>query len=278
MEQSRKISEILALHRSFQAEHGHADILGDAYLLKNNPIYRNIKEQALKIGCQYQEAWPEYLLMPFHQLGQIVATKTIPYVPSARLLQKIEDTRANALSIDDLQIPESYHLHEAAHVVAEHAFNGYTFTDPQERILKAIVCESFANTVDALACASATDDTHRFFLKQNCYMHPDKKYVTVIAKLSKEFGEREAFFKTLTGYMHANFLRDWPVNKNLQPLKKLTDQLDPQFRVVTTKMYLNLEGFDGEVFELLNFSFMDVYEANPRFKAAADALSRVVCC
>lgn len=291
------IREVLAIHDSFAAEGSHSDILGDAFLVENNPVYRNIKSFALGIGAKFSEAQPEYLLMPFHALGEIVASKSVPFIPSARLLRGVEKKRAGALSISDLSIPESYHLHEAAHVIAEHLFAGAALKSAQEKILKAIVCESFANTVDAMACGAVDSDEHAFFLKQNCYMDPNGKYASVMVRLMKSAGLRFTFLCTLSCYIHANFLKakvparvfkelgalyapglkfSPKVLKDCEALWKMADKLDPLFRVQTTQMYLRLEGFDGEVDDLLDFPFMEVFEANPVFRRVSEAMADVV--
>ncbi len=293
-----QIQELLSIHSAFRSPRSHADILGDAYLLEHNSVYRNIKLHALEIGCHYQEAWPEYLLLPFHQLGHIVANKIIPYVPARRLLQSVEDKRANALSIDDMHIPESYHLHEAAHVIAEEVFAGVEFSTPHQKILKFIVCESFANAVDAHACALVQDETHYIFMRQNSYMHPEKKSALVLRRLTKALGSKFAFVSTLVCYLHANFLRElipptvlqelvaryagngceWTdkVEKDFEALRKMAERLDPQFRVQTTQMFLNLEGFDGDVFEILDFEFMPIFMSQPKFQKAVVQLFEIV--
>ena len=291
------IKELLGVHNSQLTEHGHPDILGDTFLLRFNPVYRNIKLYALGIGCKYAEAWPQYLLLPFHQLNEIVASKTIPYVPSGRMLQDVESKRPGLFTTDELRMPESYHLHEAAHVIAEHLFAGVQLNSVQEKILKTIICESFANTVDALACVSATTDIHRFFLEQNCYMHPDIDNMNVMSRLIEGLGPRCTSILTLMAYVHANFLRETLSAEVIQELavryapgRKLSEELlndgetlgqigeklDPQFRVQTTEMYLKLEGYDGEIFELLDFPFMEVLNGNGHMRNVMEALADIV--
>ncbi len=292
-----EISAVLAIHNSHQAEFSHSDILGDAFLMRSNSVYLNIKRFAVKIGCKYAEAWPQYLLLPFHELGKIVATKTIPYVPSGRMLQELENKRPGALTTDDLKMPESYHLHEAAHVIADHLFAGVRVEKPQEKILKAILCESFANTVDALACVPAVNETHRYFLEHNCYMHPDPENMGIMSRLTTGLGERCVFMLTLFAYVNANFLREtfspdlvkelaqrYAPGRELSPelikdceaLGEMGEKLDPQFRVQTTQMYLKMEGYDGEIFELLNFPYLKIFAVRPEFRAVTEAMADVL--
>ncbi len=292
-----QIRELLSIHDSHSAENAHADILGDAFLMERNAIYRNIKRFALKIGARYVEADTKYLLMPFHALWEIVGSRSIPYVPNARLLRAVEEKRADALAIADLSIPESYHLHEAAHVIADHFFAGVKLKSAEERILKDIVCESFANTVDALACGLAVDEMHRFFLRHNSYMYPDGRYVALFDRMNRGAGPRFTFVYTLIAYLHANFFKEKipaavlkdlraryapdakftdKTRKDCDSLRKMAEKLDPLFRVQTTQMYLRLEGHQGEIYDLLDFPFMDVFAENPVFRNAVDSMAGVV--
>ncbi len=292
-----QIKDVLEIHNSFAAESRHRDILGDGFLMKSNPVYRKVKLYALKIGAEYVEAYPQYLLLPFHELANIVSSKKIPYVPSGRMLADVEKRRPETFGIEDVRMPESYHLHEAAHVIAEHLFADVVVKDDQEKILKILMCESFANTVDALACVPADTDIHRFFLEHNCYMHPRKKIMDVMSRLTEVMGFRFTFMLTYFSYLHANFLQkgltktriaelaeDYApgiamgakVAKDTQALIGVGEKLDPQFRTITTGGFLKLEGFKGDVLEILNFKFMPVYERNPGFRRVVEAMAEVL--
>lgn len=287
-------NDLLDIHNSFTPENSNADILGDGFLLHFNPIYRNIKATALKIGSTYVEAYPEYLLLPFHELPNIVARKQIPYVPGAKLMRKIEDSQPGVFSTDDMPMPESYHLHESAHVIADHYLKPLKIKTQQEEILTAVMAESFANTVDALACAYAADDIHYFFIKQNSYMHPQEKVMQAMAGLTESMGFRFTFMLTYFTYIHANFLTK-PIGKKAiaaladkyAPGKKITattqkniktvidigEKLDPQFRVTTTANYFKQKGYEGDLHDLLDFPFMEIFASRPEFWKAAEQLS-----
>ena len=290
-------SEILEIQEAYRHAGSHDDILGDGFLLQSNPIYRNIKTFALKIGCQYIEAYPEYLLLPFHELPRIVESRKIPYIPSARLMKDVERGRPGLFATEDLPMPESYHLHEAAHVIAEHFLKDVKLSSPQERILKALMAESFANTIDALACVSAADDIHYFFIKQNCYMFPHKKIIQAMNNLIETMGFRFTFMLTFFTYLNANFLTKPLSKKSVQELIEryapdaktsvklqrdirtvcgIGEKLDPLFRVTTTGNYLKQQGFEGEIQDLLHFPFMKIFAKNREFGKAAEGLCGVV--
>lgn len=296
-----KISEVLAMNLAHQSAKTHIathrEILGDGFLLNANPIYRRIKLSALKIGAIYTEAWPRYLLMPFHELKHIVETKTIPFIPSAKLLQEIEDRRPETFDLEDLNIPESYHLHEAAHVITEYAFEGVQFKKDEEKILKSILCESFANSCDAMACAFASTPNHQFFIQQNSYMHPQKKNMDAILRLIEGMGLKFAFQLVLFQYVQSNFLKEPLSTERIQSLAisaapearlternlkdcaaigRMGEKLDPLFRMKTTEVFFKSEGFSGDVLETLNFSAMDVFLSRPEFKLAIDSMSDVI--
>jgi hypothetical protein len=199
-------------------------------------------------------------------------------------------------TIDEVQLPESHHLHEAAHVIAAQAFEGARFTSSQQRILRDIMCESFANSVDALACASAEDELHQLFLAPNCYMHPSGDEFTMMLHLRERLSLRNFFVLTFLSYVHSNFFRemtpamiakliakftpglkaDDELLAEIGELAQIADLLDPQFRTSATSLYLRLEGHNGELMELLNFDFMKVFEEHPSFQKALDRLVAVI--
>lgn len=290
------LADVLDIHNSFN-QVGNRAILGDGYLLESNPIYKKIREFSLEIGCSYVEAYPRYLLLPFHELPKIVETKKVPFVPHAQLMADVERSRPDTFSTLDVPMPESYHLHESAHVIAEHVFKDVAVKGPHEKILKAILCESFANTVDALVCMPAGDEIHRFFIQQNCYMRPDRKVMQAMARISSELGNTFLFMLTFFTYVQANFLARPLGKKQIQELAakhspglKLSprilkdcqtvcavgEKLDPNFRVTTTGNYLKQEGFSGDLVDLLDFNYRDVLSKNKGFLRAIESLSRVL--
>ena|GEM_PF-3619670 len=287
-------NDILDVHSSYRPEGSHPDILGDGYLMQTNPIYRSVKAVSLKIGCKYVEAYPDYLLLPFHELPNIVARKEIPYVPAARLMKNVEQNHPGVFSTDDMPMPGSYHLHEAAHVIAEHFLKNAKASSMQEKILKMILAESFANTVDALACTAVTDDIHYLFIRQNSYMHPQKKTIRAMNALAERMGFRFTFMLTYLTYVHANFLTsplskkaiqelaeryasgvkmDAKIKKNIEAVCEIGEKLDPQFRFTTTANYFKQHGFEGDIHDLLDFPFMKLFTSTPAFGDAVDLLA-----
>lgn len=290
-------SEVLDVHRSFHQDGCLEDILGDGFLIQSNPVYRKVRAFSLKLECKYVPAYPEYLLMPFFELPRIIERKEIPYVPAARLMSIVETDRPESFSIEDVAIPESYHLHEAAHVIAEHFLDDIKLSSPEEQILRSILAESFANTVDALACMFAVDDIHTLFIEKNSYMHPRKKIIRAMAAIKESMGFQFGFMLTFFTYVHANFLtgpltkkaideligRYAPVRKIGVSLQKdirtvcaIGELLDSQFRVTTTGNYFKQQGFEQEIGDLLDFPFMNVFLDKPEFKTATEALCNVI--
>jgi hypothetical protein len=276
--------EILKVHEANTAAGGLPDILGDAFLRSVNPVYRRIMNRAGKIGTVFAETDALYLLMPFHQLDRIVASKTVPYVPHARLMSEIEARHPGVFGLQQMPMPESYHMHEAAHVIAADCCAKVEITSIQDRILKALISESFANTADAMACGYADTANHRLFLKLNCYMQPTTEAREVMTAVRETYGEAYTVRLILTSYLYANFLRDEvPAellgagidDENCLALATVGQQLDLQFREHTTQNYFLLSGFEGEVLDLVNFDFMKLL-GRPDFSAAFGALAAVL--
>lgn len=286
-------ADILDVHDSYFLTGSQNAILGDGFLMQTNPVYRNVKTFSLKLGCKYVEAYPEYLLLPFHELPKILESKRIPFVPGARLMKDIEGRHPGVFNTDDVPVPESYHLHESAHVIAEHLLKDVKLVTQEEQILKFLLAESFANTVDALVWLFVDDNIHGFFLKQNSYMHPQKKVIQAIQRLHTGLGFSFTFRLLFFTYVHANFLRNTIPKKFVQDLIRqyaatskvntklqqdieiicaVGEKLDPRFRMVTTGNYFKQQGFHKDIFELLNFPFMKVCAARIEFHDAIHAM------
>lgn len=296
--QTLLLKDVLETASAASQEGAIADIFGDAYLLENNPVYRRIREVSLELGCKYSEASAQYLVYPLFELHKIIETKNIPYVAGARMLAAIEALRPGLFTTEDAALPESHHMHEAAHIIAANAFEGARFTSDQQRILRDVLCESFANTVDALACLPAVDDElHQFFLRPNCYMAPHEDDLALMLSLREKLGAKCYFVLTLFSYVYSNFmlevflkptvveivsryapevLIDDQLLREIEHLGRIGDQLDHQFRVTTTGLFLRIEGHGDELFELLNFDFMKTFADHPSFQKAVDKMVAVL--
>ena len=290
-------SDILDLHESFRTADSIPAILGDGYLLRQNPVYRKIRERSLKQGATYIEAYPEYLLLPFHELPRILSEKKVPYVPGARLVEKIEQSWPAVFETGDLAMPESYHMHEAAHLIADNILGGIKAKNRHEEILLILMSESFANTADALACGFAADEIHHYFLKQNCYMHPRRVVNEALASLEKEAGLAFTFMLIFFTYLQANFLSSAlspgairgilrhaglelavrvKLRKEIRVVCGIGERLDPLFRVTTTGNFLKQRGFVGDIHDIFGFPFQKTFRANPAFGRAVDELAQVL--
>lgn len=276
--------EILKIHEGHGAGGGRADILGDGLLRSVNPAYRRIMEHAAGVGVNFSEASAEYLLLPFSQLDRIVASKNVPYVPHGRMMAEIEARHPGVFDLQQMPMPESFHLHEAAHAIAADCCADIEINSQQDRILKMLISESFANTADAMACGYAGDEIHRLFLKLNCYMFPATETHKLMTAVREKHGEAYLARLVLLSYLHANFLREEVPAERLGPgaadedcvaLATIGQQLDMQFREQTTQNYFLLSGFQGEVLDLVNFDFMKPL-ARKDFSAAFDALVAVL--
>ena len=75
---------------------------------------------------------------------------------------------------------------------------------------------------------------------------------------------------------HTNVKFDQKIIKDCESLMKVAEKLDPQFRIQTTQTYLKLEGYNGEIFQLLDFPFMKLLDSKKEFKNAIEALADIL--
>lgn len=166
------IKDILDLDAAEQPAGTLKNVLGDGLLLKRNFVYRNIRLGAQRLGFAFVEAWPEYSMSGLTQLERIVTTRKIPLHRNRGALEEIHRRAATPVRLSHLpNPPENHHLHEAAHCIAEHIFRDVRPRNVQEKILKLFICESFANSIDAMVGACADNDEQMLFVKLNSYMH-----------------------------------------------------------------------------------------------------------
>jgi hypothetical protein len=298
MEVYMKIKELLSVHSSYQHPDGIPDILGDSFLLTENLVYRNIRQVALGWGCELVEASPDYLTNSFSQLPQIINDKKIPYKRSLAAYLSVEQRRPNNLFVEDM--PErlvSYHFHECTHVIAENLFDDLDLKSQNEKILKILISESFANAVESIANVFTHSKAHEMFYMHNSYIQGGQDNRLIKNNLLEKIGMKALFKLTFYSYLCSNFLyKTYPYENFLKltsfifgsqkvPQKTLKDchklfllgiKLSVTFKIHTAQFYFTCEGYDGDIFDLLNFNFLKIIKKDEHLLRVIDKMSDLV--
>ncbi len=302
-----KISKLLELSLSEKNQTTLIHNFGDAYLLKHNAIFRTIREHSIQSGFSFSSTYNEnYSSLSLSQLDQILIKKIIPFYNNISVLTEIEQKIPQTTVWDEVcdNLKKNYLFHESCHAVARSCAEIFIDkkTSTNGQILKILIEESFANSCELLANKDVNDSAHRIFFETNSYIVVYESR-DLINKLIKELGFEFIFKFVLLSYLHSNFLckqiddKAWTrvlnfislnsnnlttdelpaelVKKNYKTLKALSRisfDLNPRFRLVTSHFYLRLMGFKNS--NRLNYDFMDVIESDLSFQKLISDLYR----
>lgn len=288
-----KLTTVLNLHSSNTSPNSLKDNLGDGFLIKHNPIFRSIRESALKHGFSFSTEFnPSYQTLPMGQLEAILQSKKIPYSDNVSPLMQLNERAPSMIEWDHVvdNLKPNYLFHESCHAVArsEKPAALLKLKRPVERsdenlfIAGFLAEESFANTCEFLAIAYAQDTNHRLFLEMNSFftIFEDR---TLLKKSQDTYG-LEAMTKFMFFcYMQSNFLRDsinsselnqiiefatFPKTPDTKLLKSLAQNafaLNPRFRFTTTELYLRIHGIIDPVQKALDFDPMALIKGHENF-------------
>jgi len=271
-------------------------VVGDAYLLKHNPIYQGVRKLSVRYGYEYVPAWPAYYAMPMNQLDLIVKKKRIPTIENRMLFEKIDQKMAQRCNLGDIPLEMSgHHMHEAAHGIAAHISRKIKCTTDRDRILRSLISESYANALEALSNTFCKTKTHQTFLALNSYIVDSEVLQRRKQRVLAALGIRNLFVVILYSYICSNFLvKSAPLRRTLQVLRKfgysgsfsstqkrdlkaIFDEglrLNLQFRAHTTTFYLRHEGIAvrGGILKSLDFDFLEIIEHQKPWRSFVENL------
>lgn len=296
-----QLTRLLEIQRdsSLQSQSGLLALdrnLGDAYLLQNNRVFRNIRRAASEMGFRFSnERNVAYESLPLAQLEVILKAKQIPYVDNVSALEAIPRDAMPSLAWDDVSdhLKKNYLMHESCHAAVRPLMlelrrslqTSKDFSGQQMLVLTILMEESFANACEMIGISDAVDAVHRIFYESNSYFTQFERRAN-IAQAMKECGEAEFFQFMLLAYLQSNFLRDGfsdtafetcltlvgksfdpKAKKTLRALAKVAFELDPRFRRVTTGFHLRMQGIGSELGRFLDFDFVLALKADSTIKA-----------
>ncbi len=304
-----KLKKILAIHCESRAQSALSGNLGDAYLLKENPIYRRVRALALQNGYRFQATrFHDYDAFALTQLPRILKTKRIPYCDNVRCLKEVEAAAPGVFLWSELPpLRANYLLHESAHGVARSLRLKFKIkrklSKDRELVLQVLLEEAFANACESMAnvfCESALDDE---FLFKNSYIMekaPARKALTECIEL---IGYEETFKLSFLSFLFSNFLKTNDAfdlfdrvllivldhdQTRIKSLKKkqiaivkqafrVGLELDPQFTIFTNGFCLRLMGIKKDLFDLLAFDFLKPFEKGGHYEALLNHFCMSVC-
>lgn len=296
-----KLKNILRHHSEFLSNAGEVKSLtgnlGDAYLLKNNQIYKDVRRAALQAGYTFtDQVDPFYASLPLSQLDTILSNRKIPFQNNVDVLLSLETKVPGQIEWDFIcdGLKQNHIFHESCHAIARELKQVLKFdSNKQMQLILTMIEESFANTCEFLAVADAADAVHRLFYEWNSYICIFEEKSN-IKKAISEIGRKEVFKFFIMAHLYSNFLNErWLESdfqrvlklclldetseankKSLRVLSKEAFTLNPRFRYVTTSFYLRSNGYSENVEQALNFDPIHMIESNLSLQNWIDRLSK----
>jgi hypothetical protein len=262
------------------APHALCDAIGDQYLYDTNRIFANVRDVAVHFGYRFSQRntklWRDYQVLPLLTLYRIIRGKVIPYTDNRSMLECLSG-RKSKLALPEAfivrNIKPNYNLHEASHCIASQIFRQYDSllasvcrTKREQFVLKEILSESFANTVETIAVAVEPTPLSDIFYALNSYMQSSEKRKEILDRARATYGDELSFVLLLLCYFQANLTLDPPSENTHADLLEaanipISAELDTEvlaglinigfalnlgFRENTTPTYFDLLGCQSE--------------------------------
>lgn len=276
-------------------------VFGDRALLNSNSIFRKIRNLTVNNGYRYTSDFlPLYSSLPFTQLEEIHRTKTIPYVANRPAIQFVAK-KVNDSTWDDVAdgFQRCFVFHESCHAVARSEIQ--KFIPEQQRGLPlniseltflSLLEESFANTCELMGIVDCKTPLDTTFYEANSYTAlSDVKHD--LLQLSGLVGAKPFFQYLQLCYLNCCFLRDElterdfkhicelaqinvddsRTKKRLKSISQVPFTLDRNFREVTTRLHLKINGYRTDLEQMNPLEF---FETSRGFLSLLDQLSGLV--
>lgn len=249
----RTVSDLVSRAKKPKVKNALPGVLGDAFLIKYNPIYQLVREQILKSGYKFEPAERalHYTEWPLMYLDVILKKKKIPYYNNLKALSLLPALVQKQMSLEEfMSCPPfgNYILHESAHCLIDSLWT------KKKDIFYYLLAESCASATEALSHIFVEDEEHQFYLSFNNYLLPQAQDIQVMRKICEKQNLEDLLKFLICLYLYANHMQG-PLSeveikslgfKDTALLKKLASmplRLSTKFRTETTEIYLLKQGF-----------------------------------
>ena len=275
--------------------------IGDAYLYRHHPLHRNVRDVYWELGYRFDPNDFCYLFqMPVFSLDLILKERKIPVRDTVTPLHDLVRRFPQAVYTDiSFAYPANHLVHHCAHCVGDHVTEE-TIASWEKlgksslAVLRALICESFANASDALTNMEAHRDGEvgRTFFAMNCVIDRPAEECAPFAQLVERMGMKLAiqilalfflFRNLLAEEIDAEFLGDalqafgidFPAERAGELLPFFpSSYLTPAFRINTTTRYFRYVGFEfDDLLSLYDFDLLEIARANPGIARTFDVMA-----
>ncbi len=292
------LRELIALNGQFRPKGCLPENLGDGFLLAWNPVFRGIRTEALERGFRFSATdHGLYYSFPLMALDGVIEKRVIPYRDNASWLSLLEKNAPGRFTLTELKRSElrfNYVFHESAHCIAHSLFFGRarfsSLPKNADTLLKILLGEAFANTVECLSAIYAEGEMASYFLDGNCHFRSSEKEVREIRRCARKFGFAATARVLLASFLYANYLFDrlgpaelkrirvfagLPAGTELRKLAAIGTELSESFRTTTTHLHLMKLGFPSNLSPLMRGDPLSRLEKRAQVNEQAVALAAI---
>jgi hypothetical protein len=286
------LKQLLAEHRRYAARTPLATSLGDGYLYTHNTQFRNIRDWVRELGFQFtRDDYCHYRALPLAALPIILREQRMVYIDNATPLGRVE-RRSPGMFLAEMGIRAISNavLHESMHCIADRVLPRAKTT--RELVLRVLLAESVATTVDAFGVAYVRDDVHRIFHNYNSFysLEPAAPFRTVLGRALRAHGALRCFKVLLFSHLYSSFLFKSVKRPELRRISALTgahderhmfpllashvDRVNRTFRIRVAEFYFHhVHRIRKSIFSLVDFDFVQAIMDDTKTISAIDQIA-----
>lgn len=283
------LAEVIAVHRQFSPKGGLPGNIGDAFLLATNPVFRNVREDFLRRGFRFTTEDPcHYFSFPLMSLDEIIRIKQVPYRVNFPWLEVLRDRGFTLTELKRSELQFNYIFHECAHFIAHDVLFKGAVPKNEDSLLKILVGEAFANSVECLASAFVEGEMEGYFLDANCHFRLNQAETKAVRLAGRKFGYRATALSLMGAFIYANFMYKklgLAEREEIRKLAGLSESFDSVvrigmglsdiFRSTTTQLHLIKVGFDPDLEKLMRFDPVKRVNGTPALKRKLAELAEI---
>jgi hypothetical protein len=298
-----KLNDVLDIHLAHQHITPLSDLLGDGYLYLQNPVIKNMRDAALRLGLVFtNQGRADYATMSHIGLINTLTSGSYPYNPNYQTIAQVEDLNPHEFYFSEIT-PYTQMvtiLHHEAHALAYRLFRQEsidTSTRLGERkfVTSLLLGESFAVMCECISKYYAVSPSHEAILGLHArnYLPNLKLFRESLATSVGILGHHRSGKLICLSYLLWNFLytrvemddlermldlcgarlpRSRKSAKTLLTLSQQCFHIPDNFRVNIAEFYFRLHGLNRRISALTAFDPLKFVERENFFAQGLDQL------
>ena len=295
------LRDLLELHDTHVSRRALGRVLGDGYFYRRNPVFKGIRDAALRAGFTYSSADTSRCYgWPLMALDEQLRARRIPFVDNVFPVRELERRRPRHFSLEDVRSHgPSFNplLHESAHGVA---FDILVYDlGPEQpnrlKLTKTFLAEAFALAVEKVSGLFVDDSPLDLYLHRlNTHVFHVPRRRDPFRALHARYGLSNVLRATMACYLYASFvyreLGDRELDailafskmsgrasvSHVEAIFASTFDVGASFRHRITSNYLRAHGYSKDLLKLVAFEPLEYVARHPALSASIERLVALV--